>query len=423
MFLNESSSSHSNNLNGTGDPGNDVTTWIDITITVLKIITVSVIMIAAIFGNLLVIIAVCRHYKLRITTNYFIVSLAFADILVAAFAMTFNASVAITGKWLFNQFVCDFWNLCDVLFSTASIMHLCCISLDRYYAIIKPLDYPRKITTKTVGIMLAVVWISSTFISTIPILTGWYTTDDHLINQKNHPEVCEFVVNIPYAIISSSVSFWIPCAVMIVVYWKIFTEANRQEKMLAKAQIKPAQIKKSRANSTHDGTRDHVNTPNVDLSSNTTTTGGGGHRNSHTPGGENDPESGSSTPTKRSMNKMKREHKAAKTLGIIMGAFIACWLPFFIGYVANTVCDYCRENTPPVVTDILFWVGYFNSSLNPVIYAYFNRDFREAFKETIQNIFCCCIPMKCLENRRERDALQFTAVSTPAHHRSHQNNG
>lgn len=64
--------------------------WGHTTITVLKVVAVSIIIFAAIFGNLLVIISVCRHYKLRITTNYFIVSLAFADILVAAFAMTFK---------------------------------------------------------------------------------------------------------------------------------------------------------------------------------------------------------------------------------------------------------------------------------------------------------------------------------------------
>lgn len=75
------------------EPGDDVvgsTTWAHTAITVLKVVAVSIIIFAAIFGNLLVIISVCRHYKLRITTNYFIVSLACADILVAAFAMTFK---------------------------------------------------------------------------------------------------------------------------------------------------------------------------------------------------------------------------------------------------------------------------------------------------------------------------------------------
>lgn len=402
-----------------GDEGGSDTSrdWSDTTIMVLKIITLSVIIFAAIFGNLLVIISVCRHYKLRITTNYFIVSLACADILVAAFAMSFNASVAITGKWIFNRLVCDFWNSCDVLFSTASIMHLCCISLDRYYAIIKPLDYPMKITTKTVSYMLAVVWVSSSLISFIPIFTGWYTTEEHLLNQEKHPDVCEFVVNTPYALISSSVSFWLPCCVMLWTYWRIYIEATKQEKMLYKSQVMPApqshhrnKQRQSRANSTDQSCRDHISFGGG------LGTGGPGSSVANTPAGVSgtgppfpprnsshgaeDPESGQSTPTKRSINKMKREHKAAKTLGIIMGAFIACWLPFFIGYVTMTVCVPCNEKTPKVVVDILFWIGYFNSSLNPIIYAYFNREFREAFKETIQNVFCRCLQMECLQTRR-----------------------
>lgn len=381
-----------------GDPADDSpggttsgTTWVSTLVMVLKILTVSIIIFAAIFGNLLVIISVCRHYKLRITTNYFIVSLAFADILVAAFAMTFNASVAITGRWLFNRIVCDFWNSCDVLFSTASIMHLCCISLDRYYAIIKPLDYPMKITSKTVGYMLAVVWISSSLISFVPIFTGWYTTKEHLDELEENFTKCEFVVNTPYAILSSSVSFWLPCCVMLFTYWRIYVEATRQEKQLYKSQIMPPpqphnKMRAGSADHTSSTTRDQIQ---VQQSAHFP-------RHSH----PDDPESGQSTPTKRSINKMRREHKAAKTLGIIMGAFIACWLPFFIGYVIFATCNACRESTPPVVVDILFWIGYFNSSLNPVIYAYFNREFREAFKETIQNVFCRCLQMDCLQTRR-----------------------
>lgn len=55
-----------------------------------------------------------------------------ADMLVALCAMTFNASVELSaGKWLFGRFMCDVWNSLDVYFSTASILHLCCISVDR----------------------------------------------------------------------------------------------------------------------------------------------------------------------------------------------------------------------------------------------------------------------------------------------------
>lgn len=86
--------------------------------------------------------------KLRVITNYFVVSLAFADILVAMVVMPFNFSVQFNNRWLFGPTICDLWNSSDVYFTSTSILHLCCISVDRYYAIVKPLKYPIKMTKK-----------------------------------------------------------------------------------------------------------------------------------------------------------------------------------------------------------------------------------------------------------------------------------
>ncbi|XP_049861334.1 octopamine receptor beta-3R-like [Schistocerca gregaria] len=77
-----------------------------------------------------------------------------------------------------------------------------------------------------------------------------------------------------------------------------------------------------------------------------------------------------------------------------MGAFILCWLPFFLWYVTTTLCgEACH--CPDVVVAVLFWIGYFNSALNPLIYAYFNRDFRDAFGNTLQCFFPCCFRSAC----------------------------
>lgn len=207
--------------------------WLVVPVLIFKSVIMSFIILAALLGNLLVIVSVMRHRKLRVITNYFVVSLALADMLVAIFAMCFNFSVELTGgTWLFGYFMCDVWNSLDVYFSSASILHLCCISVDRYYAIVQPLDYPLIMTNGRLAVMLAVVWCSPALVSFLPIFMGWYTTDGHMEYRRKNPEYCMFTVNKPYAVISSSVSFWLPGAVMIIMYYRIYVEADRQERML-----------------------------------------------------------------------------------------------------------------------------------------------------------------------------------------------
>jgi 5-hydroxytryptamine receptor 1 len=77
----------------------------------------------------------------------------------------------------------------------------------------------------------------------------------------------------------------------------------------------------------------------------------------------------------------KRERKAAKTLAIITGAFVACWLPFFLVALLQAVCAPCEP--PDLVASVFLWLGYFNSTLNPVIYTVFSPEFRQAFKRIL----------------------------------------
>lgn len=87
------------------------------------------------------------------------------------------------------------------------------------------------------------------------------------------------------------------------------------------------------------------------------------------------------TPTAND-NSSKRERKAAKTLAIITGAFVVCWMPFFVIAVLLPICaDECAIS--PVIISLFLWLGYFNSTLNPILYTIFNQDFRNAFKRIL----------------------------------------
>lgn len=163
---------------------------VNVFVEVVKGIVMGSIITTAVLGNILVIASVHKHRKLRVVTNCYVVSLAAADLLVATCAMTFNASVELSGgRWLFGRFMCDVWSSLDVYFCTASILHLCCISVDRYYAIISPLEYAIIMKQSTVGCLLGSAWTLPALISFMPIFMGWYTTDENLLFMKENPDV------------------------------------------------------------------------------------------------------------------------------------------------------------------------------------------------------------------------------------------
>ncbi|XP_047111968.1 5-hydroxytryptamine receptor-like [Schistocerca piceifrons] len=94
------------------------------------------------------------------------------------------------------------------------------------------------------------------------------------------------------------------------------------------------------------------------------------------------PAAAASTPrAKKESLEAKRERKAAKTLAIITGAFVVCWLPFFIMALLMPLCDTCVISED--LSSFFLWLGYFNSTLNPVIYTIFSPEFRQAFKRIL----------------------------------------
>ena len=358
------------------------------------------------FGNACVVAAIALERSLQNVANYLIGSLAVTDLMVSVLVLPMAALYQVLNKWTLGQTICDIFISLDVLCCTSSILHLCAIALDRYWAITDPIDYVNKRTPRRAAILISVTWLIGFSIS-IPPMLGWRSAED-----RANPDACTISQDPGYTIYSTFGAFYIPLILMLVLYGKIFKAARfRIRKTVKKTEkvkvsdksfsVSPALFHKKTNGVAGDkgwklGAESKTNSPCVNGAARRAEEGESleiieviSNSKTHLPL-PNTPQSSHGcelTNDKASDAKKKiamaRERKTVKTLGIIMGTFIVCWLPFFI---VALVLPFCAESCfmPDQLMAVISWLGYSNSLLNPIIYAYFNKDFQSAFKKIMK---------------------------------------
>ncbi|XP_073320193.1 alpha-2Db adrenergic receptor-like [Pagrus major] len=197
--------------------------------SVFIVLVVTVIILGTVVGNVLVVVAVFTSRALRAPQNLFLVSLASADILVATLVIPFSLANEVMGYWYFGSTWCSFYLALDVLFCTSSIVHLCAISLDRYWSVTKAVSYNRKRTPKRIKAMISIVWLISIVISSPPLLMT-QKEEDLGTEEENDTRRQECLLNNQtwYILSSCLVSFFAPGVIMILVYCKIYRVAKQR---------------------------------------------------------------------------------------------------------------------------------------------------------------------------------------------------
>ncbi|XP_015368899.1 PREDICTED: octopamine receptor-like isoform X1 [Diuraphis noxia] len=312
----------------------------------LLIVLFCLVILTTVIGNTLIIFAVFTTRRLRTVTNYFVTSLAVADWLVGTFVMPIAVVYHVRGEWTFGSLICDIWVSLDVCLCTASILSLCAISIDRYFAITRPLRYSKKRRSKRLALlMILVVWLVSLVITCAPLF-GWYD------KERTITDNCTYNQNPGYVVFSAMGSFFLPLIVVVYVYLKISCViAERHNKLEA---LNGQKLKISRYS------HESMERPSVEMdeivrvSYNVSLRRGDDCRVS-----------------------LKRENKTAQTLSIVVGGFIACWLPFFIVYLITPY--FLEYDILKEIMKWLTWLGWINSAINPFIYAFVSQDFRMAF--------------------------------------------
>lgn len=288
-------------------------------VRVLLYILFSASSLITVIGNLLVIVTVLHFRQLHSPTNYLIVSLAVADLLVGGLVMPPSMLRSVETCWYLGRLFCKIHSSLDVTVCTASILNLCIISLDRYYAVCHPLLYHSKMTHKTIIYMIVICWgVSFTVgFGMIFLELNILGNEDIYFNSFACDGACLVFQAKVGAVVFSMFCFYLPALIMICVYVKILHTARHQARAIQNTQL-----------------------------------------------------------TEKT-NMSKSERKATKTLAIIMGVFLTSWVPFF---VCNCIDPFTGYSVPPIVFDVFLWVGYFNSTFNPIVYAFFYRWFRHAFR-------------------------------------------
>lgn len=387
----------------------------DLELMIFICVLIACVIVSIVIGNVFVISAIILEKSLQGVSNYLILSLAVTDLMVAVLVMPISLIDEISMHWYLGPAVCDMWISFDVLCCTASILHLVAISLDRYWAV-SNIDYIRRRCTKQILIMVAVVWVVAIAISIAPLF-GWK-------DQNDHPEetgVCKISQDKAYTIFSTVGAFYCPLILMVVLNFKIYRAArSRIRKKHINGMHRPIRAYKRPSITAADATTRH-NSSGSDISQDGYTVYNGEHQHEeqeavfneaeHDENAEvntrflvvpsnvyvlnkqlNPPKNTNNNNTKpmaycdkerlrKAKIEMKRERKAARVLGIITGAFIVCWLPFFLLALISPFCPSCDFH--PAMFSVCLWLGYLNSLLNPIIYTIFNPSFRNAFRKLI----------------------------------------
>ncbi|MBZ3875160.1 5-hydroxytryptamine receptor 5A [Sciurus carolinensis] len=310
---------------------------------VLVLTLLGFLVVATFAWNLLVLATILRVRTFHRVPHNLVASMAISDVLVAALVMPLSLVHELSGRrWQLGRRLCQLWIACDVLCCTASIWNVAAIALDRYWSITRHLEYTLRTRRRVSKVMIALTWALSAVISLAPLLFGWGET------YSEHSEECQVSREPSYTVFSTVGAFYLPLCLVLFVYWKIYKASKFRAGSRKTNSVSP----EPEAVEVKDSAQQPQMVFTVRRATVTFQTEGDTWRE-------------------------QKEQKAALMVGILIGVFVLCWIPFFVTELVGPLCSW---DVPAVWKSIFLWLGYSNSFFNPLIYTAFNKSYSSAFR-------------------------------------------
>ncbi|NXK56784.1 NPFF1 protein, partial [Chauna torquata] len=310
-------------------------------VAVMFILAYTFIFLMCMIGNILVCFIVVKNRQMRTVTNMFILNLAISDLLVGIFCMpTTLVDNLITG-WPFDNAMCKMSGLVQGMSVSASVFTLVAIAVERFRCIVHP--FRQKLTLRKALATITIIWVLALLIMCPSAITLTVTKEEHhfMVDTYNNSYPLyscweawpKTGMRRIYTTVLFSHIYVAPLALIIVMYARIAFKLFKS------------------AAPTH-----------------------------------------SARPEEPEGRKVSRRKAKVINMLIIMALFFTLsWLPL---WTLLLLMDYgcLSERQLRLVTVYVFpfahWLAFFNSSANPIIYGYFNENFRRGFQEAFRAPFC-----------------------------------
>lgn len=306
----------------------------DIIFNIVYVICFIAIIITAVIGNSLVCFAFFINASIRQSpTNYFIMSLAVSDILTVTLCIPFDVEqTLLSWKWNHGSFLCSLWTTIYLFVVPSSILSLLAVSVDRYKSLVDPLNRFRQsrfMTRKRACVVIAALWLYSLMFALLPEI-GWNLYPENIINGS-----CYFNMRVEYSVLSSFLNFILPVIIMCGLYLRIYKIIRKMRRDRLKSAMSFVSDERKKG---------------------------------------------------KERKRLQKNIKTTKNILIVVCTFFVCWIPYTLLTIISSLCITCYYSTPQQLFTIFLILGYSNSALNPYLYAFRNKKFKETFKSTLRSL-------------------------------------